>query len=406
MLISIVRYTQGYLRIRVNGYSPERFLNLCKNKGIEVWGLISGHNYYEMYMKVSGFRKLKPIIRKTQTKVTIEERFGLPFFFYRYRKRTLFWGGGLIALVLILCLTFFVWDIKFEGNQMITDDVLMEFLDINEIKHGIPLYKVNCEQIAKDIRQEFDDIIWVSAYVEGTRLTIEVKENTDTFEIESEESEPSDLISNKSGVVRSIITRNGVPQVKAGDIVEDGMLLVTGTVEVLNDAKEVTGYHYVSADADVVLERVEIYTDSIQKKYQKKIYTDNKRKLYLVKIGDYTFHFGISKNKFEKKSYHSEQTQLKIGENFYLPIIIGSYQIREYDLEILEYSQEEMEKLLQDRFEQYCKELEYAGAVIVAKNIRFFHDQNGAYANGTIELTEEVGITRKIVDFLQKPMVE
>lgn len=406
MLLSIFRYIQGYLRIRVTGYSPERFLNLCKNKGIEVWGLESGHNCYEMYMKVSGFRKLKPILRKTQTKVTIEERFGLPFFFYRYRKRKLFFGGAILALIMTFCLTFFVWDIKLEGNQTITDDVLMEYLYTNEVKHGMPLYKVDCEQIVKDIRKAFDDIIWVSASVEGTRLLIEVKENTDTFEVKSEESEPSDLISNKSGVVQSIITRSGVPQVKVGDTVEDGMLLVAGTVEVLNDAKEVTAYHYVTADADIVLERVEIYTDSIQKKYQKKIYTDKKRSLYLLKIGDYALHFGIKKNKFEMKSYQSEETQLKFGENFYLPIVVGSHKIREYQIETFEYTQEEMEMLLQKRFEQYCEELEADGAVIVTKNVQFTHDQNGTYANGTIEMTEEVGIARKIVDFLQTPMVE
>ena len=61
MLISLFRYIQGYLKIRVTGYSPERFLNLCKNKKIDVWGLEAGHNAYNMYIKVSGFRKLKPI---------------------------------------------------------------------------------------------------------------------------------------------------------------------------------------------------------------------------------------------------------------------------------------------------------------------------------------------------------
>lgn len=29
MLISFFRYLKGYVRIRLSGYSPERFLNLC-----------------------------------------------------------------------------------------------------------------------------------------------------------------------------------------------------------------------------------------------------------------------------------------------------------------------------------------------------------------------------------------
>jgi similar to stage IV sporulation protein len=101
MLISLLRYIQGYLKIRVTGYSPERFLNLCKNKKIDVWGLEAGHNTYDMYIKVSGFRKLKPILRKTQTKVSILERFGLPFFFHHYRKRKLFFIGIFSCLIII-----------------------------------------------------------------------------------------------------------------------------------------------------------------------------------------------------------------------------------------------------------------------------------------------------------------
>ena len=103
VLISLFRYIQGYLKIRITGYSPERFLNLCKNKKIAVWGLLSDRNAYVMYIKVSGFRRLKPILKKTQTKVTIEERIGLPFFFYKYRKRKLFFIGFLF------CLFLFIW---------------------------------------------------------------------------------------------------------------------------------------------------------------------------------------------------------------------------------------------------------------------------------------------------------
>ena len=53
MFTSLFRYIQGYLKIRVTGYSPERFLNLCKNKKIDVWGLEARHNAYDMYIRVN-----------------------------------------------------------------------------------------------------------------------------------------------------------------------------------------------------------------------------------------------------------------------------------------------------------------------------------------------------------------
>ena len=102
MIQSIIRYMHGYVRIRVEGYSPERFLNLCRHRQIYIWGLAPCGGAYEMYMSLKGFRTLRPIVRKTHTKIMLVQRAGLPFFIHRYRKRKLFCqellAGGLFLL--------------------------------------------------------------------------------------------------------------------------------------------------------------------------------------------------------------------------------------------------------------------------------------------------------------------
>lgn len=399
MLISLLRYIQGYLKIRVTGYSPERFLNLCKNKKIAVWGLESEHNAYDMYIKVSGFRKLKPILRKTQTKVSILERYGLPFFFHQYRKRKLFFIGIVICLLIIYNMTFFIWNIDLEGNQTITDDVLIEYLASEHIYHGMAKRKVDCEQIAKDIRKSFDEIIWVSASLDGTRLIIHVKENADTFVAGDKENAPSDIIADKSGTVVEMITRNGIPQVSVGSEVVQGDLLVSGIVEVLNDAKEVVSNNFVTADADITLRTVVSYEDYIEKKYTQKIYTKKKRNLVVLKLGKRTLQFGFQKNKFENKDQQTEEMQLKLGENFYLPIFFGTKKICEYELKTMEYTKDELETLLKKNFERYCKELEEANSVILDKSFKISHEKKGTKGTATLTLLESAGIRRKIVDF-------
>ena len=52
MVLSIVRWVKGYLRIRAEGYSPERFLNACRYRGIDLWGLKSAGGAYEMYISL------------------------------------------------------------------------------------------------------------------------------------------------------------------------------------------------------------------------------------------------------------------------------------------------------------------------------------------------------------------
>lgn len=406
MFTSLFRYIQGYLKICVTGYSPERFLNLCKNKKIDVWGLEARHNAYDMYIRIAGFRKLKPILKKTQTKVTIEGRYGLPFFFHKYRKRKLFFTGVLLCIFLIYSLTFFVWDIHLEGNLSITDDVLLEYLETQNVSHGMTKGKVNCEQIAKDIRKNFNDIIWVSASMQGTRLFIHVKENMDTFEMSEEIKEPSDIVADKDGVIKSIVTRNGVPQVVAGDEVHRGDLLVSGIVDVLNDAKEVVAHHYVPSDADIVLERIIQYEDKITRKYDKKQYTDKKRHLFYMKFGKHELMLGWAKNSFKNYETQTKVTELKFGENFHLPFYMGKKTLLEYELVESEYTNKEMETLLNSHYKRFCSELEEQNVTILDSNFSIIEETDGLRASATITLLEEVGINRKIVDFQLPPVVE
>ena len=102
MFEQLIWYLKGYVRIRITGYSPERFLNACRYKNIYIWDLKRVCGSYEMNLTIDGFRRLKEIVRKTGTKVCIIRRSGLPFLLHRYRKRHILLSGFLICAGLIL----------------------------------------------------------------------------------------------------------------------------------------------------------------------------------------------------------------------------------------------------------------------------------------------------------------
>ena len=93
MLLSLMKYFQGYVHVRLTGYAPERFLNLCGSHDILIWNLKPDENGYTFCISVKGFRRLKPILKKTRTTIRILHRVGAPFATFRYRKRKIFAGG-------------------------------------------------------------------------------------------------------------------------------------------------------------------------------------------------------------------------------------------------------------------------------------------------------------------------
>ena len=381
MFVLLMRYLKGYLRICVTSTSPERFLNLCRNRGILLWGLSPHGRDYEMYISIRGFRKLKPVLKKTKTKVTIEERFGLPFFFHKYRKRKMFFCGAAGCVMIVYLLSLFIWNIHIDGNQTRTDETILAFLEEKNTVHGMLRKDVDCEQIVKDIRQQFDDIIWVSAYVKGTRLMIQVKENSDTITMPATEMEkPSDIVADKDGVVTEIITRKGVPLVHAGDEVKKGDLLVSGRVEVLNDSKEVIGYQYQTADADIFVQTVCPYEEKMERAYEKKIYTEKERRKYYLKWNDIKVSVGTTKNQYQHAERLTEEYRWTLGEHFVLPVSHGMEREREYRLQKKLYAKEEVQTMLSENFHRFCGELEKKGVQILENNVKIHIGQNLATA--------------------------
>ena len=78
MFEQLIWYLKGYVRIRITGYSPERFLNACRYKNIYIWDLKRVCGSYEMNLTIDGFRRLKEIVRKTGTKAVSYTHLTLP----------------------------------------------------------------------------------------------------------------------------------------------------------------------------------------------------------------------------------------------------------------------------------------------------------------------------------------
>ena len=118
-MLNLLKQTRGYLRIRVSGFSPERFMNLCSNRDILLWDIVQDEEGYQMCVSLQSFYQLKAIVRKTRTKVVIMEKCGLPFLVPVIQKRRVFVGGLLLAIVFWYCSTWFVWDIEVDRKSVV-----------------------------------------------------------------------------------------------------------------------------------------------------------------------------------------------------------------------------------------------------------------------------------------------
>lgn len=381
---------RGYLLILIQGGSPERFLNICRVHQIEIWNLIHTPEGYEANIYAADFKKLKPVVRKTKTRLVIRKRYGIPFFLHKYRHRKAFFAGIPIALLTLYLLSLFVWDIHLEGNYSHTEEAVLDYLASEQIFHGMRIREVDCDRIEKLIRNQYDDIVWVSASVSGTRLIIELQENFNHFS-ETESVKYGDIVADRDCKITSIITRSGTPLVKKGDVVAKGDILVSGTVEICDEYGGILKTEYTCADADIYGECVYFYEDSIKLEGKEKLYSGEERCAYAITAFGNRLFIKAGKTGFEQYDIYTEEQQLSLGANFYLPFSLEKWYYKEYHLQDRCMTKEEAEALLRKNRNDFFENLMQKGVQIVKNDVTIRIDGKTGTASGNIVVLSSQG---------------
>lgn len=399
-MIQVIRYLKGYLAIKVYGFSPERFMNLCSHHKIFLWDVENHGNYYTMKISLQGFYRLKGITRKTGTRVVITKRYGLPFLSTRMWKRRIFMLGLLGSLVFWIWMSRFIWAVEVEGNYYVTTDVFLDFLEENDVFVGMKKENVEIETLEKAIRAQFNIVTWTSARIDGTRLLIQIKEN-DLIPAEAEKSEPAegegqDLVAEKEGEVISIVTRSGVPKVTAGTAVAEGDILVEGSIPIMNEDGTVRRYDYCRADADIMLRCVYDMEEKLQEKYEQKLYTGNEKKFPFLMFGTKKLKLPEFGKKYEQQDVVEEKRQLKLFGNYYLPVYFGRDLVREYVTEERVYTQEQVKELFEEKIQKFIESLQEKGVQIIEKNVTI--DKNAGVWKMNVDFLalEKTGMLKEI----------
>ena len=74
-------YLLGYLRICVEGYYIERFINICKSKHITIWNLKRNKDIcLYLNVRISEFKNVRDVAKKTKCKINIKKERYLEYY--------------------------------------------------------------------------------------------------------------------------------------------------------------------------------------------------------------------------------------------------------------------------------------------------------------------------------------
>lgn len=377
----------GMVKVRLTGCSPERFFNLCGQGDVEIWNISCADHEYECCMTVQGFFACRPLAKKAGIRLKLLKKRGLPFFFYRNRKRKL-WAAGFFSFFMILYLcSLFIWDIEFQGNLRHSDQELLNFLKTEEISCGVRKGGIDCEELEGRIRSWYPDVTWVSARVTGTRLYVHIKENDVVLTVPEKDQTPADLAAAENGTIVSMVVRSGIPTVRPGDTVEKGQVLVSGTIPITDDGGTVVSEYTVRADADIVGRHRKVEKTKVPLWHEEKIPTGRERKGIFFQIFGKTFVLLPPDFKGREWIYAAETRQAHITETFCLPFFYGTVRAEEYVSCFMNYTENELSAMAEEYRRQTEAKLIEKGVQIIENNVTIL--DNDSACQFQLEMTVE-----------------
>lgn len=388
----IVNYIIGYIRISIEGYYIERFINICGNEKITIWNLKRNKNVkLELNIGIKDLKKVAKIAKQTKCKIKIIKKKGLPFLFNRYRKRKLFFVFLLVIIIGLGISSNFVWNIQIveedkESIENLYQDVVESGLEIGKMKS-----KINTKDVINKVRLKRNDIAWMGIELKGTNAIVKVVKATAKPEI-VDDNEYCNIVSDKQGIITKVNAQNGTIAVKVGDTVNVGTTLINGWME-----GKYTGLRYVHAKGEIQAKVWHTKNKKILYNATEKTETGNIENKYQIKINNFEINLSKRLSKFKIYDTIVLENKFKIFSDFYLPISLVKITNKEIKEEQKNYNAEQAKDL---GIEQLQKELDNEiedKSKVVNKIINTYEKEDGIEVYVTYEVLEDIGTNEKIV---------
>lgn len=393
MIIKILlSYLIGYVMVEIEGYYIERFMNICRKQRVTIWNLKRDKSVrLKLNIRAKEFKQICQIAKRTNCKVKIKKKKGIPFLIHRYQKRKFFFLLLIIFILLLVGSSQFVWNVEMQEEQGRILENIEKDIEEAGLKTGKWKANIDTKEIINKVRLKRQDIAWMGIELKGTNAIVKLVKADEKPDIINED-DYCNIVSDKTGVITKINAQNGTANVKEGDVVKQGEVLINGWME-----GKYTGIRYVHAKGQI--QAKVWYTKHKKIKYNttEKEETGNIENQYEIKFNNFKINLHKKLSKFKIYDTIETESKFKLFSDFYLPISIVKKTNKELQEVEKNYEVEEAKNLgiqeLQQELEQEIQDKEK----IVNKNINTYEHEDGVDVYVTYEVLEEIGTNEKIV---------
>ncbi|WP_446898751.1 sporulation protein YqfD [Clostridium sp. LBM24168] len=305
------KYKNAVITIEIRSIIPERFINLIWKNDVYIKNIKKKSiTTIVMDIKLQDYYKIARIAKKSGVKIKIIKRWGLSFLILKLKKNRMMIVGIALFIGIIYYMSTFIWEIQINSDSNLPPYEIRQKLKNYGIVPGINKKNLDVYKIEEFLIKSDDNIMWVKARIDGSRLVISAEERKSPPNIISDNS-PCDLVASKDGEVVRFYTTAGTAVVKIGDMVKKGQILVKGV-----QGKE-GGTYPVHAAGEVICRTFYEKSKSVKLDNIKRNRTGRKIENYYININGKKLYLKKHENNFSKYDKIEESKLFLKKETFY-----------------------------------------------------------------------------------------
>ena len=174
-------------------------------------------------------------------------------------------------------------DIKVEENLIIEN--IEEDLEDLGLKRGILKSKIDTDKLVNEIRLKRNDISWIGIDLKGTNAIVKIVKAQEKPEL-IDNLDYCNIVATKDGIITGIVAQNGTAQVKAGDEVHKGDILIAGYME-----GKYTDRRYVHSMGEVQAKVIYSKSEKMYLNQEKLRETGEEEKKLQIKFNNFKINF-------------------------------------------------------------------------------------------------------------------
>ncbi len=233
MLEKLFHLITGSVQFTVQGESA-RFFNTAARSGFGFWGFSHRGETAAASCRAAEYRRLLPLARRCRVRLRCVKKRGIPFQTEKLLRRKGLLAGILCGMGIYWLLSGSFWVVTVTGTEALGEKTVLKAAMECGIYPGAGKSSFSPQQASHELISRLPELQWATVNTDGCFAEISVREKAVVPEM-TDDSEWSNIMAARDGVILGIEAECGRQEVKIGDTVREGELLIAGLYKEIPD---------------------------------------------------------------------------------------------------------------------------------------------------------------------------